>query len=101
MYLFLSIIVQMCHDQRDKLKDYWSTLEQLFIAFYGNTMKRDRFFRILRYMHFSDNRNELDKTGKNYDKFSNSIYQRNTNDMGQNSTGYVILRDIHTTCQCI
>jgi hypothetical protein len=33
MYLFLSIIVQVCHDQRDRLKDYWSTLEQLFMAF--------------------------------------------------------------------
>jgi hypothetical protein len=78
MYLFLSIIVQMCDDQRDRLKDYWSsTLEQFFLAFYRNTMKQDRFFHILRFLHFSDNRNEPDKTGKNYDKFSSSIYQRN------------------------
>jgi hypothetical protein len=34
MYLVSSIIVQMGHHQRDKLKDYWSTLEQFFTAFY-------------------------------------------------------------------
>jgi hypothetical protein len=82
MYLFLSVIVQMCHDQRDRLKDYWSTLEQFFMVFYGNTMKWDRFFHILRFLLFSDNRNEPDKTGENYDKFSNSTYQRNTNSLG-------------------
>jgi hypothetical protein len=30
MYLFLSITVQMGHDQRERLKDYWSLLEQFF-----------------------------------------------------------------------
>jgi hypothetical protein len=68
MYLFLSIIVQMGHDQRDRLNDYSSTLEQFFMAFYGNTMKRDRFFHILRFLHFSDNRNYPDKTDENYDR---------------------------------
>jgi hypothetical protein len=34
MCLFVSI-VQMGHSQRDRLKDYWSTLEQFFMAFYG------------------------------------------------------------------
>ena len=28
MCLFLAIIMQMGHDHRDMLKDYWSTLEQ-------------------------------------------------------------------------
>jgi hypothetical protein len=39
MCLFLVIVVQMGHDQRDVLKDYWSTLEWYFVAFYGKTMK--------------------------------------------------------------
>jgi hypothetical protein len=68
MYLFVSIVLQMGHDQRDRLKDYWSTLEQFFMAFYRNTMKRDRFLHILRFLHFSDNRNEPDKTDENYDR---------------------------------
>jgi hypothetical protein len=40
LYLFLAIIVQMGYDQRDMLQDYWSTLEQYFMAFYRNTVKR-------------------------------------------------------------
>jgi hypothetical protein len=32
-YLFLSIIAQMGCYQTDRLKDYWSTLEQFFMAF--------------------------------------------------------------------
>ena len=39
MCLFLAIIVQMGHNQRGMLKDYWWTLEEYFTAFYGNTMK--------------------------------------------------------------
>jgi hypothetical protein len=61
MCLFLAIYVQVGHNQRDMLKDYWSTLEQYFTAFYEN-MKRDSFYRMLRFPHCSDSRNELDKT---------------------------------------
>ena len=67
MCLFLAIIMQIRHDQRDMLKDYLSTLEQYFMAFYGNTMKRGRFYHILRFLHVSDNKNEADKTDVNYD----------------------------------
>ena len=58
----------MGHDQRDTLQDYWSTLEQYFMAFYGNAMKRYRFCHILRFIHWSDNKNEPDKTDENYDQ---------------------------------
>jgi len=68
MYLFLSIIVQMGHDQRDALKSYSSTVIQVFTPFYRNTMKHDRLFHILRFPHFSDNRNEPDKTDENYNR---------------------------------
>jgi hypothetical protein len=68
MYLFVSIIVQMGPDQRDRLKDYWSTLEQFLMAFYRNTMKQDRLLCILRFLHFSDKKNEPDKTDENYDR---------------------------------
>jgi hypothetical protein len=68
MYLFSSIIVQMGHDRRDRLKDYWTTRERCFVAFYRNTLKQDRFFHTLRFLHFSDNKNEPDKTNENYDR---------------------------------
>jgi hypothetical protein len=31
----------MGHEQRERLKDYWSKLEHFYTAFYGNTMKVD------------------------------------------------------------
>jgi hypothetical protein len=37
-------------------------LEQFFMAFCGN----DRFFHILRFLHFNDNKNEPDKTYYSY-----------------------------------
>jgi hypothetical protein len=37
--LFVTIIVQMGHNKRGMLKDYWWTLEEYFMAFYRNTMK--------------------------------------------------------------
>jgi len=67
MCLYLDIIVKMGHNQSDTLKDYRSTLEQYFIASYRNTVKRDRFYHIRRFLHFSDNNKELDKTDKNYE----------------------------------
>jgi len=33
MYVFLSVIVQMEHNQRDTLKSYWNTLEQFLSPF--------------------------------------------------------------------
>jgi len=49
----------MGHNQRDILKDYWSR------AFYRNIMKQDRFYHILRFLHFSENKNEPNKTFEN------------------------------------
>jgi hypothetical protein len=57
MFLFLGIIIQMGHDIRDRIKDYWSTAEQFHTPFYSNAMKRDRFLHILRL----DNNAETDK----------------------------------------
>jgi len=54
-YSFLAIIVQMGHDQKDMLKACWSTAEQFHIPFHRK-MKQDRFFHILRFLHFSDNK---------------------------------------------
>jgi hypothetical protein len=40
MCLFLAIIVQVGHDQRDMLKGYWSTTEQYFMAIYSSHPKK-------------------------------------------------------------
>ncbi|PNF23240.1 hypothetical protein B7P43_G18268 [Cryptotermes secundus] len=68
MFLFLGIIIQMGHDIRDTLKDYWSTAEQFATPFYSNTMKRDRFLHILRFLHFADKSTETDRNVHSYDR---------------------------------
>ena len=44
--------VQMGHNQRDTLKDNWLTLEQCFMALYGNTMEHI-YSNILSYTYIS------------------------------------------------
>jgi hypothetical protein len=68
MFLFLGIIIQMDHYIRDRIRDYWVTAEQFLTSFYSNTLKRNRFFLILRFLHFSDNNIEIDKQADNYDR---------------------------------
>jgi len=68
MCLFLAIIVQMVYNQRDTLKDCWSTLERYLTALYENAIKQDRFFHMLRFLNFSDNKNEPDKTDDDDDE---------------------------------
>ncbi|KAG8223670.1 hypothetical protein J437_LFUL001778 [Ladona fulva] len=68
MYLFLAIILQMGHDVRDSLRDYWSTLHQFNTPFYSSTIRHDRFLHILRLLHFSDNSKEPNKDDEDYDR---------------------------------
>jgi len=68
IFVFLALTVQMGHCVRDKLTDYWCTLDQLYTPFYGTMMNRDRYLHILRYLHFTDNRNEPDCTEENFDR---------------------------------
>ncbi|PNF35735.1 hypothetical protein B7P43_G16134 [Cryptotermes secundus] len=67
MFQFLGIIIQMGHDIRDRLKDYWSTAEQFATRFYSNTMKCDRFLHILCFLHFADN-TKTDRNADSYDR---------------------------------
>ena len=68
MYRFFAIIIQMGHDQRDCLKDYWSREEQYSTPFYSNTMVRDRFFHILRFLHFQNNDNPHNRDDPHFDR---------------------------------
>jgi hypothetical protein len=58
MLVFLALTIQMKHCIRDKLTDYWSRAQRFHTTFYTNAMKRDRFLHILRFLHFTDNKNE-------------------------------------------
>jgi hypothetical protein len=68
MLVFLAIIIDMGHCKWDKLTNYWSRAYNYHITFYSNCMKRDRFFHILRYLHFTDNENGPDTTDENSDR---------------------------------
>ena len=68
MFVFLALTIQMGHCLREKLTDYWSRNEQFHTPFYSNMMKRDRYFHILRFLHFTDNRNAGDWVDKKFDR---------------------------------
>jgi hypothetical protein len=68
MYRFFAIIIQMGHDQRDCLKDYWNREEQYLTVFFSNAMVHDRFFHILRFLHFEYNDNPPNRDDPNYDR---------------------------------
>ena len=68
MFVFLALSIQMEHGVRDKLTDYWTTLDQVYTAFYSTIMNRGRYLHILRYLHFTDNRNERDRTDETFDR---------------------------------
>jgi len=54
MNTFFGLIIQMGHDQPHSLKDYWSRQEYC-TPFYSNVMARNRFFQLLRFLHFENN----------------------------------------------
>jgi len=54
MMIFVALALQMGHELKDTLHDYWSRLRQLHAPFYGETMARDRFFHILHFLQFAD-----------------------------------------------
>jgi len=68
MFVFLASTIQMGHGVRDKLTDYWSTLDQVYTPFYGTMMNQDRYLHIPDNIHFTDNRNERDRTDENFDR---------------------------------
>ena len=60
------------HGNREKktsLRLYWNTDEIFKTPFFSAVMSRDRYFQIMRYLHFVDNQEEVkDKNSPNHDK---------------------------------
>jgi len=55
MMTFAALALQMGHELKDTVHDYWSRLRQLHTPFYSATMAWNRFLHILRFLHFTDN----------------------------------------------
>ena len=62
-----TVMVALVDQIRDKLTDYWSRNYNHLTAFYGNAMKRDRYFNILLFLHFT-NKNEPDISDESADR---------------------------------
>jgi len=67
MMTFAALALQMGHELKDTIHDYWLRLRQLHNPFYSETMTRDRFLHILRFLHFADNSQRPDE-GEKYDR---------------------------------
>ena len=67
MMTFVALVLQMGHELKDTLRDYWSRLRQLHNPLYGETIARDRFLHILHFLHFADNSQRPDE-GEEYDR---------------------------------
>jgi hypothetical protein len=66
----LNIVVSFHHGIRARRRGYWTTAEQFLASFYGNTLKRDRSFHILCFLHYRNNNAEIDRKANNCDRLS-------------------------------
>jgi hypothetical protein len=63
-----NIVVSFHHGIRARIKDYWAIAEQFLASFCGNTLKSDRSFHILLFLHYRDNNAETDRKADNCDR---------------------------------
>ena len=52
---FLALFILMGNIRKPKMQSYWSTDAMIAIPFFGTVMARNRFFAILKFLHFVDN----------------------------------------------
>jgi hypothetical protein len=71
MYKFFGLI-QMGHDQRHSLKDYWSGEKQYYRTFYSNVMPSEQVFHIFRFLHFENNDDPPNHDDPDYDRLENT-----------------------------
>lgn len=67
MNAFLGLCFQMGIDRKPNTRLYWATDPFLCTPMFPNTMSRDRFLQIMRYLHFSDSENEPLPGSQDYD----------------------------------
>lgn len=68
MRTFIALILAMGLVSKPTIHSYWSTDEILQTPFFTNTMLRNRFTQILRYIHFVNNTQLLPRDQDGYDK---------------------------------
>lgn len=83
MYTFFGVCLLMPLTKKHRLQDYWTKEFIIETPIFGQVMSRDRYFQILRFLHFCDNDN-IDKNDRLYkircvvdhykNSFKNSLY---------------------------
>ena len=68
MMVFLGLTLLMGLDKKPQLNMYWSTDPLFYSPIFSATMKRDRYFLILKFLHFNDNRNIPPRNDANRDR---------------------------------
>jgi hypothetical protein len=58
LYIFFATTILMGLNQKNRLKDYWSTDKLITTPIFGELFTRNRYLSILRYLHFADNNTE-------------------------------------------
>ena len=62
MKKFFGLLFAMALNPKTQIDRFWSTKSFLQCAFFGETMSRDRFLNILRFLHIVDNKNRANPT---------------------------------------
>ncbi|XP_020297900.1 piggyBac transposable element-derived protein 4-like [Pseudomyrmex gracilis] len=55
LWIMIALSINMGHVVKGQLKDYWSQDPLLYTPIYGESLSRNRYLQILRYLHFSNN----------------------------------------------
>lgn len=58
MFTFLALIMLMPIVKMHSVQEYWSTTTLVPTPIFGKYMSRDRFLLLMKYLHFTNNRNE-------------------------------------------
>ena len=66
--VFLTILVQIEHTLSDQRQHYWATAVQFYVALWGYVIKWDRYWHILKFPHFTDDWNEIDRMEESFDR---------------------------------
>lgn len=61
---YFALVILLAQNPKSDISDYWSTRRVKYMPIFGETMARDRFKTISRYLHFSSSINQSDKLRK-------------------------------------
>ena len=86
LYIFFATAVLMRLNQKNRIKDYWSTDKLITTPIFGELFTRNRYLSILRYLHFADNNTEEEGKLRKIQSIVENLrkkIEKNSNSMGE------------------